>query len=125
MSKKIYKRNIAKALGLGLFLVPSVTYAQSPDLSYIEDALQALADFVAQLIPLVIAIGLLFFIWGLVQFIIASGDEDAKEVGKRRMVWGVFALFVMVSVWGLVQIVADMVGAEVGGTIDIPTVDLN
>lgn len=125
MSKKIYKRNIAKALGLGLFLVPSVTYAQSPDLSYIEDALQALADLVAQLIPLVIAIGLLFFIWGLVQFIIASGDEDAKEVGKRRMVWGVFALFVMVSVWGLVQIVADMVGAEVGGTIDIPTVDLN
>ncbi len=120
-------KNITQSLLIvaGMAIFPfSLTYAQSPDLSYIDNGVQAIAELITQLIPLAIALGLLFFIWGLVQFIIASGDSEAAAEGKRKMVWGIFALFVMVSVWGLVDILAEMVGVEVGGTIDIPSVNI-
>lgn len=105
-------------------LVPVMVFAQaSPDLGYFEEAIVSIGDLVEQLIPIVIAIGLLFFIWGLVQFILASGDEAAKEVGKRRMVWGILALFVIVAVWGLVELLAGITGVEVGGNIDAPGVN--
>lgn len=107
-----------------LLLAPLFAFAQSPDLTYLDDVVNAIGELVNQLIPIVIAIGLLFFIWGLVQFILASGDEGAKEVGKRRMVWGILALFVIVAVWGLVDLLAQIVGVDVGGTIDAPSVNI-
>ncbi len=106
-----------------LFLPVAVFAQTSPDLDYFEEAIISIGALVEQLIPIVIAIGLLFFIWGLVQFILASGDETAKEVGKRRMVWGILALFVIVAVWGLVDLLAGITGVETGGTIDAPSVN--
>lgn len=111
---------------LSIVLIPAVTLAQGgPNLGYVNNAVGSIGALVSQLIPVVIAIGLLFFIWGLVQFILASGDEAAKDVGKRRMIWGVIALFVIVSVWGIVGLLGELSGVELGGTIDTPDVNLN
>jgi len=38
------------------------------------------------------------------------------------MIWGLVALFVMVSVWGLVRFIGDAVGVDQGGDIEVPTV---
>lgn len=114
------------ALAVAL-LAPYATRAQglqTADLAYIEDAVNMVQGLVEQLVPLAIAIGLLFFIWGLVQFIASLGDEESKEVGKRRMVWGVMALFVIVSVWGLVGLLNQITGVEQGGDVELPAVPL-
>jgi uncharacterized membrane protein YidH (DUF202 family) len=57
---------------------------------------------VNSLIILLIGLAMLYFIWGIVQFIGNSGDEKGREEGKQRMLWGIIALFVIVSLWGLV-----------------------
>lgn len=105
-------------------LFPALTFAQAPDFDYFDTAVVSIGQLVTKLIPILIAIGLLFFIWGLVQFIMAGGDDTAKDKGKSHMVWGVIALFVMVAVWGLVGLLGDVTGIEVGGTIDTPSVSL-
>jgi len=65
--------------------------------------IQATGRLVDNLIGVVTAIGLLVFFWGLVKFIFhIGGDEKAVDEGKRIMKWGLLALFVMVSVWGIV-----------------------
>lgn len=112
---------IITMLPVGLFL-PVIALAQTPDLGWFESAANQVGDLVAILIPIVIAIGLLFFIWGLVQFIAASGDEGAKEEGKRKMIWGVVALFVMVAVWGLVELLGTLVGTDFDTTINSPNI---
>ncbi|MBI2482418.1 MAG: hypothetical protein HYV76_02580 [Candidatus Vogelbacteria bacterium] len=56
------------------------------------------------LIGLIIGLALIYFIWGLANLIRNTGDEKAREEAKQMMIWGVIALFVMVSVWGLVGI---------------------
>ncbi len=63
-----------------------------------------LTDFralVRMLLPVLIAIALAVFFWGIVQYLFT----EAKEKGSKLMFWGIVALFVMVSVWGLVRFI--------------------
>jgi hypothetical protein len=65
--------------------------------------IQAVGGLINDLIGLVIALALLAFFWGLAKFIFhIGGDEKAVEEGKRIMKWGLIALFILVSVWGIV-----------------------
>lgn len=58
---------------------------------------------VKSLIPLVIALSLLYFSWGLFQ-LIKTNNEGSREDAIKMMTYGIVALFVMVGVWGLVQV---------------------
>ena len=50
------------------------------------------------------------FVWGVVQYVIKSDEEAKKQKGKQFMLWGLIALTVMVSVWGLVEILGTTFG---------------
>ncbi len=89
---------------------PTLVLAAAADLTYLQELVNDLGGIISALIPVAVALGILFFIWGLVQFIFASGDENAKDEGKRRMIWGVVALFAIVSVWGLVALLNQLTG---------------
>ena len=75
------------------------------------------------LIPIVFALALLYFFWGLATYILSSGDPEKKEEGRNKMVWGIVALFVMASIWGLVNFLQDALDIDEGSapTIEIPT----
>ena len=65
-------------------------------------------DLVELLIVLVAALALLAFFFGLMKFIFkVGGDEKAIEQGRNLMKWGVIALFVMMSVWGIIRFFQD------------------
>lgn len=67
------------------------------------ELIRAVGSLIDRLIGIVVAIALFAFFWGLAKFIFrVGGDEKAVEEGKRIMKWGLIALFVMVSVWGIV-----------------------
>jgi hypothetical protein len=105
-----------------LVLAPSFAFAQQK-LGNIEDLLEAVGRLVNLALPIVVGLALLGFFWGLVKFIFAQGDSDAKDQGKRIMIWGVVALFVMVSIWGLVRFVGQAFGIEQGSSLErVPTV---
>ncbi|MCC6290488.1 hypothetical protein IT398_00200 [Candidatus Nomurabacteria bacterium] len=56
------------------------------------------------IIPLIIGLGVVYFLWGVLQYVTAGGDDEKKAAGRSTMIYGVIALFVMVSVWGLVNV---------------------
>jgi uncharacterized membrane protein YidH (DUF202 family) len=64
------------------------------------------------IIPLILALAVLLFIWGIVQYVISAGNEEQKEKAKQFMIWGIIALTVMVSVWGIVRILGTTIGIE-------------
>jgi hypothetical protein len=45
-------------------------------------------------------------------FIGKVGDEKARIEGKRRMVWGIVSLFMIISVWGFVALIQNISGIE-------------
>lgn len=59
------------------------------------------------IIPLIFALALVMFLWGVVQFVINTSDEAKKAKGREFMLWGIIALAVMLSVWGLVNILSN------------------
>jgi hypothetical protein len=92
------KKYIPLLASLALF--PVLASAQ---LRGVEGLIERLIAIVRLLVGLVGALSLLVFMWGLVKFIFkVGGDEDAIEGGKNLMKWGLVALFVMVSVWGII-----------------------
>lgn len=66
-------------------------------------------------IPLVFALALLYFFWGVAKYIRSEGT--GKEEGKNIMIWGIIGLFVMSSVWGLVAFIR----GELLGTTGVTT----
>lgn len=99
-----------KVIAGALFFAPMFAFAQQ--LGNVTRLIQSVRGIIDILIPLVAALALLYFFWGLAKFILATGngDEDAREKGKNIMIWGIVALFVIVSVWGLVRFVGDAIG---------------
>ena len=65
------------------------------------------------IIPLIFALAVAAFVWGVVQFFFLNADDvEKKSKGKQFMIWGIIALTVMVSVWGLVKIVGNTFGID-------------
>ncbi len=83
------------------FSVPALAFAQGADAFSILTVLKLFAD---RLIPLLITAALLFFIYGVVKYMIA-GDPDQKDKAKKIVVNGIVGLFVILSVWGLVGVI--------------------
>ncbi len=66
------------------------------------------------IIPFIFSLAFVMFLWGMTQFLMNSEEEAKREKGRQFMIWGIIALTVMVSVWGLVKVL--------GGTFNVPYV---
>lgn len=82
-----------------LLIIPSLAFAQS--LGNLTTLVTNLKGLVNSILPLLLAVGVMYFFWGLVTFIRAAGDPKKADEGKSIMIWGIVALFVMVSLWGI------------------------
>ena len=92
-------------------LLPAVTYAASV-ISIIE-TVKGILDLV---IPIVITLAVIYFFWGLAQYIINTGSEEKRTEARNIMIYGIIILFVMLSVWGLVGVLGNTFGVGQGGS---------
>ncbi len=64
------------------------------------------------LIVLLFGIALLVFLYGVFEYVRGGDSEDSRSKGTQHMFWGIFGLFIMVSALGLVNFLANTVGAD-------------
>lgn len=57
-------------------------------------------------IPVLIALGMVYFIWGVIQYVVGGGEE-AKTKGRNTMIFGIIGLAVIVAMWGLVYLIVN------------------
>jgi hypothetical protein len=107
------KISVIRVLGtLLLVSVPYVAFAAlSGDISSSAKSFSEIVDalvnnVIRSLVGLALSSGLVVFLYGVLKFILAAQKGDATEVGKGRefMGWGLVALFVMFSVYGIVNL---------------------
>jgi len=98
-------------------LLPGIAFAAT-----LEDVLDEIGNLINIAGPIVVGLALLYFFWGLASYIFSSDDPEKKESGRNIMIWGVIALFVMVSVWGLVNVLADTFNLDTQNTPDVPNI---
>jgi len=64
------------------------------------------------LIVLLFAIVTLLFLWGVAEFIRNSPDSEGRKNGINHMIWGVAGIAIMMSVWGIMGVIADTLGVS-------------
>lgn len=98
------KKLLALTTGsLAVFALPLVTSAAVNNISDVGSFIINTINNV--IVPVLFAVAFIVFLWGaFTTFILGASSEDVKEKGKNLMLWGLIGFFVMVSVWGLVNI---------------------
>lgn len=61
-------------------------------------------------IGVVATLALLLFFWGVALFIYSAGDDTRRAEGKKRMIWGIIALFVIFAIWGIISLLCQLTG---------------
>lgn len=102
--------NLLYVFLLVVLLTPQVSFAAFDKIKGLLRDFKALLDLI---VPIVFGLAIIFFFWGLAQFIRSVSDKTITE-GKNKMVWGIIALFVMISISGIIKYIGDSVGIDTG-----------
>lgn len=63
------------------------------------------------LVPVLFAIAFIVFLYGIAKaYIFSHGEPEEVSKGHKLVLWGIIAFAVMISVWGLVNVVANTFG---------------
>jgi hypothetical protein len=67
------------------------------------------------------------FFYGIVQYVWGAREGDKTKItnGNQFMIWGLVALFIMFSVYGIVKFGQNIFGFQDVTSIKIPTIELN
>jgi hypothetical protein len=74
-------------------------------------------EIINPIIGVIFAAALVYFLWGLMIFIINSGDSAKRAEGKQHIVWGLVGMVVMLSVFAILEIGLRTIGVS---STDVP-----
>lgn len=97
----------------------TLTYAIS---NFYEGA-NVFAALLQTLVGIVVTAAFFYFFWNLVKYI---RDEEGKDEAKTKMGYSLGAIFVIVTLWGIIAFVRGILGInteDAVNTIDIPRVN--
>lgn len=112
-------RNLKGLVLVGMAALPMVVFGQvdvdvrgrsGAPLTDTQTLIRRVGDLIEDLLIVAAALALLAFLWGLAKFIFKADDSSEHESGKNLMKWGLVALFVMVTVWGIIYFVQRELG---------------
>jgi len=115
------------ALSTGLLALPLVSFAQfDPEGGAFGALLNNILIFSNNvLIPFIIGIGFLVFVFGMFQFFIAGGaNDEKKEQGKSLMIYATLGFVLIIVFWGIINLLTSSTGLAGGTVNNIPTVNV-
>lgn len=81
---------------------PNIAYA-SVD-SFISNVNR---EIINPLIVLLFALALVFFLYGVFEFLSNAENDEKKTKGKSHMIWGIVGLTIMMGVWFILGVIMD------------------
>jgi hypothetical protein len=88
-------------LFLAVLLTPAIAFAAPRN--FLELA-EIIVDIIDTSTGLLILAGIVVYFWGISTNILKMKDEGGA-VFKNYILWGLIAIFVMVSIWGIIKLV--------------------
>ena len=114
-----------------LFVLPLVSFADSladgsGSAGDIGNFLGNVLGFInLVLLPVILGLAFLMFVWGIFQFFILGGsDEEAQQKGKSLMIYAIAGFVLILSFYGIVSVVTNGLGFgnKTGADIGAPGV---
>lgn len=100
-------------LAVAAGLLPLVTFAAQNTVTVntngINNAITSLTHTINLIVPLLLAVAIVFFVYGVIRYIIANGAEDAAKA-RGFIIWSVVGLAAVLAVWGLARLLINFFG---------------
>jgi len=92
------------------------------DLSVIANLIQQIQGLLNLSVPLFIGFAVLYFFYNLIQYFFVNAENaTAKSTNVEKMGFGILAIFIMVSLWGIIYFLNAATGIDQGGGAKLPT----
>ena len=65
------------------------------------------------IVQLLFALAIVYFIYGVFTFMRKSDDPGERQTGGNHILWSTVGIFIMVSVWGIIRVLASTIGVPV------------
>jgi len=109
-----------KIIALSFLVLPGIAGAQTQGLADSPtggDFGNLLVDILTLtnniLIPFILGIGFLVFVWGMFKFFILGGaNDEEKDKGKSLMVYATLGFVLIIVFWGVVNLIASSTGLD-------------
>ncbi len=66
------------------------------------------------LMTLMVSVALLYFLWGMYEYVANADEDSARATGKTHMLYGIIGMLVMISAYAILKIAAGTFGISVG-----------
>ena len=80
-------------------------------------------DFLSQAVIILVSLAVVFFLYGILKYISRGDDEESQKKGKNIMIYGIIGLFVMISFWGIVNILINTFELDTTPYVQVPYFD--
>jgi hypothetical protein len=99
--------------------LPVAAHAQS--ITDLKSLIAFIQGLINSIIPLLIGIAVIVFMWGIIRYILADGPDKVAEA-RNYIIMGIIGITVMMSVWGLVFLVKNLFFPDVRTPINFTDV---
>jgi succinate dehydrogenase/fumarate reductase cytochrome b subunit len=98
---------------VSICIIPVTVSAQATlDSSVIQLVNNFVDVIINPLILLLISAALLLFFWGLFRLLWDLSNGGTGAEGKQHILWGLIGLVIMISVWGIIELIANSIGSD-------------
>ena len=119
------KKLVKLLSAVGAYALPVIMFAQDitigdgdigyqPGGSGVLTILGVISNIFAVVIPILVTLAVIYVIVGVIRYATAS-DDETQATARKSILHGIIALFVIVSIWGLVAILNTTFGVGQGG----------
>jgi len=64
------------------------------------------------LLYFMMGLALVYFLWGVVEYLMHGDEPDARATGTQHIIWGIIGLTIMVSVFGIMRLIESTIGVS-------------
>jgi phosphatidylglycerophosphatase A len=69
------------------------------------------SELFSPIASLLFVLATVIFFWGVIEYIAESSNEESVSDGKRHIVWGLVGIVIIISVWGIMNLICSFIGA--------------
>ena len=67
-------------------------------------------EIVNPIVLLLFVLAVIYFIWGVIRYVINADSDEERGTGRKHMIWGVVGMFIMAAVLGIIAIIENTIG---------------
>lgn len=70
------------------------------------------SQVLAPLQSFLLALAVLLFIWGIIEFIAGASSEEARTTGKKHMIWGIVGMVIILASMAIIVVLENFFGGR-------------